>query len=174
MWKEYATYWPWGTVLTVRIVRALRRAALLFATLALAGCGGDDEPEPAGAFVTTLIHDLGSGKAATAWESLHPLHRKRVSQALYVQCESKDGFGGTVTKVDVLDVKQEPATIPGQFGQQPSTAVTVGVTLDVPESEEPERFTLTAHVFETDGKWSWVIGPVDYAAYMTGNCPAQG
>jgi hypothetical protein len=161
-------------VLTVRIVRALRRAALLFATLALAGCGGDDEPEPAGAFVTTLIRDLGSGKAATAWESLHPLHRKRVAQARYVQCESKDGFGGTVTKVDVLEVKQEPATIPGEFGQQPSTAVTVGVTLDVPESEAPERFTLTAHVFETDGRWSWVIGPVDYAAYMTGNCPAQG
>ena len=67
-----------------------------------------------------------------------------------------------------------PAPIPGQFGKRPSTAVTVGVTLDVPESDEPERFTLTAHVFDTDGEWSWVIGRVDYAAYMTGNCPAQG
>jgi hypothetical protein len=159
-------------VLTVRIVRAVRRAAFLLAALALAGCGGGDEPEPAGAFVTTLIGDLGSGKTAKAWESLHPLHRKRVSQARYVECERKDGFGGTVTKLDVLDVKEEPATIPGQFGEQPSTAVTVGVTLHVPESEEPERFTLTAHIFETDGKWSWVIGPVDYAAYMTGNCPS--
>ena len=152
----------------------MRRAALLFASLALAGCGGGDEPENAGAFVTTLIRDLGSGKAAKAWESLHPLHREQVPQARYVECESGDGFGGTVTKVDVLDVKDEPATIPGQFGEQPSTAVTVGVTLDVPESETPERFTLTAHVFDTDGEWSWVIGPVDYAAYMTGACPAQG
>jgi hypothetical protein len=152
----------------------VRRLALLFATLALAGCGGGDEPEPPGVFVTTLIRDLGSGKTAKAWESLHPLHRKRVSQARYVECESRDGFGGTVTKVDVLDVKKEPASIPGEFGKQPSTAVTVGVTLAVAESKAPERFTLTAHVFETDGKWSWVIGPVDYAAYMTGNCPAQG
>ena len=152
----------------------MRRLALLFATLALAGCGGGDEPEPPGVFVTTLIRDLGSGKTAKAWESLHPLHRKRVSQARYVECESRDGFGGTVTKVDVLDVKEEPASIPGEFGKQPSTAVTVGVTLAVAESKAPERFTLTAHVFETDGKWSWVIGPVDYAAYMTGNCPAQG
>ena len=158
----------------MRIVRAVRRLALLFATLALAGCGGGDEPEPPGAFVTTLIRDLGSGKTAKAWESLHPLHRKRVSKARYVECESRDGFGGTVTKVDVLDVKEEPASIPGEFGKQPSTAVTVGVTLAVAESKAPERFTLTAHVFETDGKWSWVIGPVDYAAYMTGNCPAQG
>lgn len=158
----------------MRIVRAVRRAALLFASLALAGCGGGDEPEPAGAFVTKLIRDLGSGKKAKAWESLHPLHREHVPRARYVECESRDGFGGTVTKVDVLDVKQEPATIPGQFGERPSTAVTVGVTLDVPESKEPERFTLTAHVFETDGKWSWVIGSVDYAAYMTGNCPSQG
>ena len=124
--------------------------------------------------MTTLIRDLGSGKTAKAWESLHPLHRKRVSQARYVECESRDGFGGTVTKVDVLDVKEEPASIPGEFGKQPSTAVTVGVTLAVAESKAPERFTLTAHVFQTDGKWSWVIGPVDYAAYMTGNCPAQG
>jgi hypothetical protein len=157
-----------------RIVRAVRRAALLIASLALAGCGGADEPERPGAFVTTLIRDLGSGKTGKAWESLHPLHREQVPRARYVECESRDGFGGTVTKVDVLDVKEEPATIPGQFGELPSTAVTVGVTLDVPESETPERFTLTAHVFDTDGEWSWVIGPVDYAAYMTGNCPAQG
>jgi hypothetical protein len=150
----------------------LRGAPLLLASLAVAGCGGSDEPQPAGAFVTTLIRDLGGGETAKAWESLHPLHRKQVSQARYVECESRDGFGGKVTKVDVLDVKTEPATIPGQFGQKPSTAVTVGVTLDVPESTAPERFTVTAHLFETDGKWSWVIGPVDFAAYMTGNCPA--
>ncbi|HUQ21496.1 MAG TPA: hypothetical protein VM049_00620 [Gaiellaceae bacterium] len=152
----------------------MRGAALLFAAAALAGCGGgDDEPGPPGVFVTGLIRDLGSGKTAKAWESLHPLHQKRVSRARYVECERHDGFGGTVTKVDVLDVKEEPATIPGQFGRQPSTAVTVGVTLATADSKEPERFTLTAHIFDTDGRWSWVIGPVDYAAYMTGNCPAQ-
>ena len=174
MWQEYATYWPWGASLTGRIVRAVRRAALLIATLVLAGCGGDDEPENPGAFVTTLIRDLGSGRTAKAWDSLHPLHKERVAKARYVECERRDGFGGTVTAVNVLEVVEEPATIPGQFGKRPSTAVTVGVTLEVPESDEPERFTITAHVFDTDGKWSWVVGPVDYAAYMTGNCPAQG
>jgi hypothetical protein len=151
----------------------VRRLALLVVTLAVAGCGGADEPDRPGAFVTTLIHDLGSGRTGKAWDSLHPLHRERVSRARYVACEQQDGFGGEVTKVDVLEVKEEPAVIPGSFGERPSTAVTVAVTLDVPESEEPERFTLTAHVFDTDGEWSWVIGPVDYAAYMTGNCPAQ-
>lgn len=173
MWKEYATYWPWDASLTLRIVRAVRLAILLVVTLSLAGCGGD-EPEPAGPFVATLIRDLGGGSTAKAWESLHPLHREQVPRSRYVECESRDGFGGTVTSVDVLEVKEEPATIPGQLGKLPSTAVTVGVTLDVPEADEPERFTLTAHVFDTGGEWSWVIGPVDYAAYTTGHCPPQG
>lgn len=149
-----------------------RAILLLVVSLVLAGCGGGDEPENADAFVTTLIRDLGSGKTAKAWESLHPLQREQVPRARYVECESKDGFGATVTKVAVLEVKKVPAAIPGQPGERPSTAVTVGVTLAVTASEEPERFTLTAHVFDTDGKWSWVIGPVDYAAYMTGNCPS--
>lgn len=151
----------------------MRRLAPLLAVLVLAGCGGDDDPGDPGVFVTSLIRDLGAGRAGEAWDALHPLHQERVSRARYVDCESNDRFGGTVTKVDVLEVKEEPATIPGQFGQKPSTAVTVGVTLDVPEEDAPERFTLTAHVFETDGKWAWVIGPVDYAAYQTGACPSE-
>lgn len=150
----------------------MHRVALFLALLALAGCGGDDDPGDPGTFVTTLIRDLGSGETGKAWDLLHPLHRERVPRARYVDCESRDGFGSRVTKVDVLDVKEEPATIPGRFGQRPSTAVTVGITLDGP-AEAPERFTLTAHVFETDGKWGWVIGPVDYAAYLAGSCPSQ-
>ncbi len=151
----------------------MRRLAPLLAVLALAGCGGDSDPGDPGEFVTTLIRDLGSGKTGEAWDLLHPLHREQVPRAQYVACERQDGFGGKVTKVDVLEVKEEPATIPGQFAQEPSTAVTVGVTLDVPEAEEPEKFTLTAHVFEQDGEWAWVIGPVDYAAYQAGSCPSQ-
>jgi hypothetical protein len=160
-------------VLTGRIVRIVRVAALLLAVIALAGCGGSDGPEKPGAFVTALLQDLGAGETAKAWEQLHPLHQAKIPRDRYVECEGKDGFGGTVTKVNVLAVKKEPATIPGQFGERPSTAVTVGITLDVPESEEPERLTLTAHIFDIDGKWAWVVGPVDYAAYMTGNCPSQ-
>lgn len=152
----------------------VRSAALLLAAVALAGCGGDEGAEQPGAFVRTLIRDLGAGRTAEAWVLLHPLHREKITRDLYVACESRDGFGGEVTKVDVLAVEEERATIPGQFGERPSTAVTVGVTVDVPESEEPERFTLTAHVFDVDGKWAWIVGPVDYAAYMTGNCPSQG
>lgn len=139
--------------------------------LALAACGGDDPGDP-GAFVTTLVGELGRGEAGKAWDRLHPLHRERVPRALYVRCEREDGFGGTVTKIDVLEVAEQAAVIPGRFGERDSTAVTVGITLDTPEAEEPERFTLTAHVFESEGSWTWVIGPVDYAAYMTGVCPS--
>jgi hypothetical protein len=150
----------------------MRPAALLLALLALVGCGGgdDDVGDPA-EFVQTLIRDLGSGQTGKAWEALHPLHRERVPRALYVRCERGDGFGGSVATVDVLEVKDEPATIPGHFGERASTAVTVGITLVTPDADE--RFTLTAHVFEDENDWTWVIGPVDYAAYMTGVCPSS-
>ena len=154
----------------------MRCAALLLSLVVLAGCGGgDDEPEQTPeAFVTTLIRQLGSGQASSAWEELHPEHREQVPRQLYVRCEKGDGFGGEVTKIDVLEVKPEPATVPGTSGERPSTAVTVGITLKVPDVEEPERFSMTAHVFETDGRWSWVIGPVDFASYIAGRCPPQG
>ena len=153
----------------------MRRLALLLTLLALAACGGKDAPEQTPeAFVSTLIRQLGDGEAASAWEELHPEHRDRVPRQLYVRCERGDGFGGEVTKIDVLDVKSEPATIPGGFGEHPSTAVTVGITLKVPNAQEPEKFSMTAHVFETGGRWSWVIGPVDFASYLAGRCPAQG
>jgi len=153
----------------------VRILLVLVAVLALGSCGGDDEPEQSPeAFVTTLIQRLGSGELAGAWEDLHPAHREAVPRALYVRCERGDGFGGAVRRVDVLEVQPEPSTIPGEFGEVPSTAVTVGVTLDVPDAEEPESFSLTAHIFETDGRWAWVIGPVDYASYLAGRCPAKG
>ncbi len=154
----------------------MRLAASLLAILALAGCGGGggDGPGDPGEFVKTLIGDLGRGEIGAAWELLHPLHRQRVPRALYVRCERDDGFGGKVTKIDVLEAKEEPATIAGEFGEHPSTAVTVGITLDTPGDGPHERFTVTAHLFEEGGSWSWVIGVADYAAYMTGVCPSQG
>ena len=153
----------------------MRIVLVLLALLVAGGCGGDDEPEQTPeAFVTALIERLGSGELAGAWEELHPAHQDAVPQALYVRCEKGDGFGGAVREIDVLEVKPEPATIPGEFGQVPSTAVTVGVTLDVPEAADPESFSLTAHVFEIDGRWAWVIGPVDFASYLAGRCPAKG
>ena len=153
----------------------MRAAVLLLSlTIALAGCGGDDEPEQTPeAFVTTLIRQLGNGQTSAAWEELHPEHRERVPRQLYVRCEKGDPFGGEVEKIDVLEVKPEPATVPGTFGERPSTAVTVGVTLK-PEAGQTERFSMTAHVFENDGRWSWVIGPVDFASYMAGQCPPKG
>jgi hypothetical protein len=151
----------------------VRRLALLVSLLALAGCGGGDDPGDPAAFATTLVGELGRGEAGKAWELLHPLHRERVPRRLYVECEQDDGFGGAVTKVDVLEVKEEQATIPGEFGQHASTAVTLGITLDTPGGAAPERFPITAHLFESDGRWTWVIGGVDYAAYMTGVCPSR-
>lgn len=151
-------------------VRVLLPLPVSLALLA-AGCGGGPKADP-GAFVQTLLHELEQGRPGAAWETLHPLHQETVPRALYVRCERSAGFGGKLTNLDVLEVKQEDATIPGVFGPKPSTAVTVGVTVAPDGGGAAERFTITAHLFEADGELAWVIGPVDYASYQAGRCPS--
>jgi hypothetical protein len=171
----YATYWPLGSVLTARIVRSVTRlAVLVLAAVALGGCGGSDAPdEDPGEFATTLVEELDHGRTAQAWDSLHPRHQEAVPRDRYVSCERRDPIDGDVTGVQVTSVHEEPWTIPGEDGDVDSTAVTLRLTLEMPDAQ-PDTFDLTVHLFPVDGRWTWVIGPADYRSYAGGSCPAQG
>jgi hypothetical protein len=156
------------------MVRSVIRAAvLLLAALALlAGCGGEDAPdEDPGSFAVTLLRQLDRGDAASAWEELHPLHQETVTRAQYVRCERGDPIQGDVTSVDVLDVKTEPARVPGRGSDETSTAVALRYRLKLP-GRAAQANDLVVHLFAVDGRWAWVIGPSDYADYAAGRCPA--
>jgi hypothetical protein len=154
------------------MVRGMTRVAVLLAVLAVAACGGgDDEPdEDPAAFATTLVERLDRGQAGLAWDALHPRHQEAVSRAQYVSCERQDPIDGDVTRIRVEDVREEPWQVPGEEGDTDSTAVTLELTLTMPDAE-PDTFDLIVHLFPVDGRWTWVIGPGDFGRYADGACP---
>ncbi len=152
-----------------------RHAALvaLAGTLAVAGCGGSDEPsDDPGAFATSLVRTVYRHEPGAAWQTLHPLHRKVVSRARYVQCERKAPLEGEVRSIAVVSVSDEQATVPGWTKLVQSKAVMVRYLLKLPGIASAQPITHTVHVFAVDGHWAWVIGPTDYASYATGSCPS--
>jgi hypothetical protein len=156
------------------MVRSMIRAVVLLAVLALAACGGDDAPdEDPAAFATTLVERLDRGQTGLAWDELHPRHQAAVPRAKYVSCERRDPIAGDVTRISVADVREEQWQVPGDEGDTDSTAVTLELTLAVPDAD-PETFDLTVHLFPVDGRWTWVIGPDDYERYAGGSCPPAG
>jgi hypothetical protein len=156
------------------MVRSMSRVAVLLAVLALAACGGDDGPEEdPGAFATTLVERLDRGESGLAWDGLHPSHQEAVSRDRYITCERRDPIDGEVTDIRVEDVREEPWSVPGQDGEDDSTAVTLRLTLAAQDAA-PDSFDLTVHLFPVDGHWTWVIGPEDYERYAGGECPPTG
>jgi hypothetical protein len=157
------------------MVRSVRLAAVaLLAVLALAGCGGSGTPdEDPGTFAVTLLRQLDRGESGSAWDELHPLHQEAVTRDRYVRCEQTDPISGDVTSIDVVRVTKEPATVPGKDGEESSTAVELRYRLKLPGSTARSN-DLVVHLFPVDGRWAWVIGPSDYAAYAAGRCPPAG
>jgi len=160
------------------MVRGVIRAAVLVLVVAVAaaagGCGGSDSPDQdPGEFAATLLRQLDRGDAADAWDELHPLHQETVSRSRYVTCERGDPIQGTVTKVDVVDVKNETARVPGRGSDETSTAVELRYRLTLPGGAAQSN-DLVVHLFAVDGRWAWVIGAQDYAAYAAGRCPTVG
>ena len=160
------------------MVRGVIRAAVVVLAVVVAGvavgCGGSDAPDQdPGEFATTLLRQLDRGDAADAWDELHPLHQETVSRSRYVSCERGDPIQGTVTNVDVVDVKEEPARVPGRGADETSTAVELRYRLTLPGGASQSN-DLVVHLFPVDGRWAWVIGPSDFAAYAAGRCPEIG
>ena len=149
---------------------ALAALGALLLLVAL-GCGADAKPEQdPGDFVQSLVSDLYQGDTADAWEHLHRLHKEKVSRARYIACERLEPLEGDMRRFEVVEVADAPSTVPGSADEVDSTAVTFRVTLALP-GLTPQPVTHTAHVFPVDGRWTWVIGPDDFAAYAAGACP---
>jgi hypothetical protein len=154
------------------VVRLIPAIALVLVLVGAAGCGGDSAPgEDPGVFVTSVVRTLYRGQSGDAWELLHPEHRAAVSKERYVACERKAPLEGQVRRIEVVSVEDAPATVPGESEAVLSKAVTIRITLKLPGIPTAQPVTHTAHVFAVNGKWAWVIGPTDYATYLSGACP---
>ena len=90
-----------------------------------------------------------------------------MSRSRYIACERLEPLQGDMRRFEVVEVADTPSTIPGSADEVDSTAVTFRVTLALP-GLTPQPVTHTAHVFPVDGRWTWVIGPDDFAAYAAG------
>jgi hypothetical protein len=98
---------------------------------------------------------------------------RAVPRARYVRCERGDPIHGDVTSVDIVDVKEESARVPGRGSDETSTAVELRYRLELP-GRAAQSNDLVVHLFAVGGRWAWVIGPTDYAAYAAGRCPSVG
>src|SRR5512134_79347 len=119
-------------------MRRLAALALLVVVLVAAGCGGDETPsEDPGVFVSSLVRTLYRGQSGMAWEWLHPRHRATVSKGRYVTCERRAPLEGTVRRIQVVAVRDEPSIVPGEDEPEPSKAVTIRLTLKLPGIDAP-------------------------------------
>jgi hypothetical protein len=160
---------------------AVRRTALIaiLGSIAVvpAGCGGTSAPksgspaQTAGLFMTSLIREKATGEYDLAWKSLHPLHQQVAPRAKYLACENKTVFPGTLRKVSVVRVKDEPVLIAGQDHTVASKAVTIRVSVDSPGIPRPVVVTDTYHAIAVDGHWTWILTRKNFADYRAGHCP---
>ena len=149
----------------------LAAAALVAASLAVAGCGGgDDRPsQDPGEFISQLVHHVAAGRYARAWATLYPAHQKVATKEEYLQCEPQTPFPGKVESVRVLEVFDEPVAVAGQDEEVDSTAIIVRLTVRA-ANDEQDRFDSTFHAVAVDGKWTWFLPERRYAAYEAGDC----
>jgi hypothetical protein len=145
----------------------LATAALTAAVLA--GCGGSRSSgtpggqQSAADFISQVTTQFSLGQTGPLWDTLHPADQAIVSRARYMACHTSSGFD--LQKFKVLQTYPDTVAIAGKA--TPSTAVSVRVTADDGVT------TATMHAVSLNGKWRWILSPVDYAAYKRGRCPSS-
>lgn len=166
------------TKLVIGIVCAGVAACALLVT----GCGGSASPEGTaiaaptegvGLFMTSLIREKATGEYQLAWKSLHPFHQRIAPRAEYIRCENQTAFPGTLLKVSVVRVKDEPVLIAGESHTVDSKAVTIRVSVRSPGVPQPVVVTDTYHAIPVERHWTWILTSSNFAEYKAGHCPGS-
>jgi hypothetical protein len=142
----------------------------LLATLALAGCGGDVDPAttPAGRAQVQYLEGLYKGRFGAAYDTLHPAYKTIVSRSQFSHCAARTIPVGQLDSIEVLDVFDDPAQIPGGDGRK-AKGVRVRIT-----STSGTAVTFVNHEVEVGESWDWVLNDSAVAAYQAGRCPGGG
>jgi hypothetical protein len=88
-----------------------------------------------------------------------------VSESQFAACSRSVVDRGGLDSIDVLDVFDQTARIPG-LGKQRTKAVRVRVTSSSGESD-----TFVDHELRVGGRWRWVLNDAAVSAYRAGKCP---
>jgi hypothetical protein len=150
----------------VKHAAVLATAGLIAAVLA--GCGSSQSSgttagqQSAADFIRQVTTQFSLGQTGPLWDTLHPADQAIVSRARYMACHTSSGFD--LQKFKVLQTYPDTVEIAGKA--TPSTAVSVRATADEGVT------TATMHAVSLNGKWRWILSPVDYAAYKQGKCPS--
>ncbi len=151
----------------VKHAAVLATAALIAALLA--GCGSSRSSgttagqQSAADFIRQVTTQFSLGQTGPLWDTLHPADQAIVSRARYMACHTSSGF--ELQKFKVLQTYPDTVEIAGKA--TPSTAVSVRATADDGVT------TATIHAVSLNGKWRWILSPVDFAAYKQGRCPSS-
>jgi hypothetical protein len=139
-------------------------AAAVLAASAGCGAGSNRRSQSAADFIHQVTVQFSRGQAGPLWDSLHPADQAVVGRARYEACQSNIGFD--LKRFKVLQTYADTVNVGGK--ETPSTAVSVQVTSDDGVT------TATMHSVSVNGKWRWILTPVDYRAYRQGRCPSFG
>jgi hypothetical protein len=137
--------------------------------LALAGaaCGGDEDLASSGAgeAQVEVLDNLYGERYELAWEDLHPAHQQIAPRSRFVRCSAQVASTGDLESIEVLDVFDDEAVIPG-IEEGEAKAVRVRVN-----SLEGDSDTFVNHEVKVGEKWRWVLNADAVRAYQQNRCP---
>ena len=144
---------------------AICAAGLL--ALVCAACGGDEDLASSGPgeAQVEVLDNLYGKRYDLAWDDLHPKHQQVAPLRRFVRCSAQFTPTGDLESIEVLDVFDDDAAIPGIKGGE-TKAVRVRVN-----SLEGDSDTFVNHQVKVGEKWHWVLNAGAVRAYQQGRCP---
>jgi hypothetical protein len=144
-----------------------RLTVFLAAGAFLVGCGGEEDLAASGpgAAQVRLLENIYGGEFSRAWANLHPVHQAVAPRERFVACSQQVAPSGKLESIEVLDVFDDDASIPGvRTGER--KAVRLRVT-----SFEGESDTFVNHAVRFGDRWRWVLNARSFRAYQRQRCP---
>jgi hypothetical protein len=135
--------------------------------LACAACGGEEDLASSGPgeAQVEVLDNLYGGRYDLAWEDLHPAHQQIAPRSFFVRCSAQVAPTGDLESIEVLDVFDDKATIPGiQDGEVEAVRVRVN-------SLQGDSDTFVNHQIKVGEKWHWVLNADAFKAYQEKRCP---
>lgn len=147
--------------------RLTATCAIVLLAVACAGCGGDEDLASSGAgeAQVEVLDNLFGGRYALAWKALHPRHQRIAPRSRFVRCSAQVAPTGDLESIEVLDVFDDDAAIPGiEDGETKAVRVRVN-------SLEGDSDTFVNHQVEVGEEWRWVLNAEAFKAYQQERCP---